>query len=108
LDDLPGALRQVTDDAPVVLMVHEPDIFPRVPERVSVTLVGHTHGGQIRLLGYAPYVPSRFGSRYVYGHKIKGGRHMIVSGGLGCSSLPVRFGSPPDIVVVKLGAGSET
>jgi hypothetical protein len=102
-DDLPAALAKITDDAPVVLMVHEPDIFPQVPDRVSLTLAGHTHGGQVRIFGYAPVVPSRYGSRYAYGHKIEGGRHMIVSGGLGCSSLPVRFGSPPEIVVVDLG-----
>jgi predicted MPP superfamily phosphohydrolase len=100
-------LWQVTDDAPVVLMAHEPDIFPNVPERVSITLAGHTHGGQVRVFGFAPFAPSRFGSRYAYGHKIENGRHMIVSGGLGCSSLPMRFGSPPEIVVVELGAGGE-
>ena len=31
-------------------------------------------------------------------------RHLVVSGGLGCSSLPLRLGSPPEIVVVDLGA----
>jgi predicted MPP superfamily phosphohydrolase len=105
VDDLPGTLRQVTDDAPVLLMVHEPDIFPKVPDRVSLTLAGHTHGGQVRILGYAPVVPSRYGDRYVYGHKIEQGRHLIVSGGLGCSTLPVRLGSPPEIVLVDLGHG---
>lgn len=105
VDDLAGTLAQVIDDAPIVLMVHEPDIFPKVPARVSLTLAGHTHGGQVRILGYAPIVPSQFGSRYAYGHKIEDGRHMIVSGGLGCSSLPVRLGSPPEIVVVDLGFG---
>ncbi len=39
VDDLPGTLKQVTDDAPVILMAHEPDIFPKVPDRVSLTLV---------------------------------------------------------------------
>jgi predicted MPP superfamily phosphohydrolase len=107
IDDLPGTLQQVTDDAPVILMAHEPDIFPKVPHRVALTLAGHTHGGQIRILGYAPFVPSRFGLRYLYGHKVENGRDLIVSGGLGCSSLPVRFGSPPEIVVVDLGVGGE-
>lgn len=104
VDDLPGTLAQVTDDAPIVLMAHEPDIFPSVPERVALTVCGHTHGGQVRFFGYAPYVPSRFGNRYVYGHIVEGGRHLIVSGGLGCSGLPVRFGAPPEIVIVELGA----
>ena len=108
VDDLPGTLRQVTDDAPVILMAHEPDIFPKVPARVSLTLSGHTHGGQLRIFGYSPVVPSRFGNRYAYGHIAEDQRHLIVSGGLGCSMLPVRLGSPPEIVVVELGRGSTT
>ena len=107
VDDLPGTLKQVTDDAPVILMAHEPDIFPDVPDRVSLTISGHTHGGQVRIFGYSPVVPSRYGTRYIYGHKIESGRNLIVSGGLGCSSLPVRFGSPPEIVVIELGTGGE-
>ncbi len=107
VDDLPGTMQLITDDAPVILMAHEPDIFPRISERVSLTIAGHTHGGQVRILGYAPVVPSRYGSRYVYGHIIERGRHMIVSGGLGCSSLPIRFGSPPEIVMVELGGAEE-
>ena len=31
VDDLPGTLAQVTTDDPVILLAHEPDIFPRVP-----------------------------------------------------------------------------
>ncbi len=103
VDDLPVTMQQITDDAPVILMVHEPDIFPQVSKRVSLTLAGHTHGGQVRIFGYAPVVPSIYGSRYAYGHKIEGERHLVVSGGLGCSSVPVRFGSPPEIVVINLG-----
>lgn len=107
VDDLPRTLTQITDDAPVILMAHEPDIFPQVPDRVSLTISGHTHGGQIRIFGFAPIVPSRFGLRYVYGHKVEDGRNLIVSGGLGCSTLPVRFGSPPEIVMIELGSGGE-
>ncbi len=103
LDDLPGTLAQVTDDAPVILLAHEPDIFPNVPNRVALTLAGHTHGGQVRLFGWSPIVPSDFGNRYAYGHIVEQRRHMIVSGGLGCSILPVRFGVPPEIVLVTLG-----
>lgn len=103
LDDLPGTLAKITDDAPIILMAHEPDIFPNVPSRVSLTLSGHTHGGQINLLGYAPVVPSRYGNRFAYGHKIEFDRHLIVSGGLGCSIFPVRFGSWPEILLLELG-----
>jgi predicted MPP superfamily phosphohydrolase len=103
-DDLAGTLSRAGDDAPVILMAHEPDIFPDVPDRVALTVAGHTHGGQVRVLGYAPYVPSRFGDRYLYGHVVEENRNLIVSGGLGCSGLPVRFGSPPEIVTIELSA----
>jgi predicted MPP superfamily phosphohydrolase len=57
----------------------------------------------LRIFGYSPVVPSRFGNRFAYGHVVEDGRHLIVSGGLGCSSMPVRLGTPPEIVVVDLG-----
>lgn len=104
-DNLAATLQPITDDAPVLLMVHEPDIFPEVPARVALTLAGHTHGGQVTLAGYAPIVPSKYGQRYVYGHIVEGGRNMIVSAGLGCSKLPVRFGAPPEIVLVNVASG---
>lgn len=104
VDDLAGAMAKVTDSAPVVLLAHEPDIFVRVGSRVSLTLSGHTHGGQIRLLGYSPVVPSQYGNRYAYGHVIENGRHLLISGGLGCSIMPVRVGVPPEIVMIEFGA----
>ncbi len=103
VDDLAGTMAQVNDDAPVILMAHEPDIFPKVPDRVALTVSGHTHGGQITFAGYAPVVPSRFGQRYVYGHVVEENRSIIVSGGLGCSGMPIRFGRPPEIVLIELG-----
>lgn len=105
VDDLAGTLRQVTDDAPVLLMAHEPDIFPEVPKRVATTFAGHTHGGQVRILGFTPVVPSKYKSRYAYGHIVEDDRSLIVSGGLGVSGFPIRFGAPPEIVVVDLGGG---
>ncbi len=105
VDDLPGTLARVTTDDPVVLIVHEPDIFVHVPERVSLTLAGHTHGGQIRPPLVPPFwAPSQYGARFAYGHIVERGRHMIVSGGLGCSKVPLRLGMPPEIVRVTLGA----
>jgi predicted MPP superfamily phosphohydrolase len=104
VDDLAGTLAKVTDDAPLILLAHEPDIVARIPEpsRVALTLSGHTHGGQVRVFGYSPVVPSRFGNRFAYGH-VRDRCDLIVSGGLGCSILPVRVGVPPEVVVVQLG-----
>jgi uncharacterized protein len=105
VDDLPGTLAQVDTDDPVLLLAHEPDIFPRVPTRVALTLSGHTHGGQIRLpLIWPAFVPSKYGARFAYGHIVENERHLIVSGGLGTSFVPARLGVPPEIVHVQLGA----
>lgn len=104
VDDLPGTLAKIRTDDPVLLLVHEPDIFPAVPDRVALTLAGHTHGGQIRLPFIWPYfVPSKYGARFAYGHVVENDRHLIVSGGLGTSMIPARLGVPPEIVHVTLG-----
>jgi len=103
VDDLGATLAKVTDDAPVILLAHEPDVALRVPSRVALQLSGHTHGGQIRLLGWSPAVPSRHGMRLAYGH-MRTKCDIIVSGGLGCSIMPFRIGVPPEIVLVTLGA----
>jgi predicted MPP superfamily phosphohydrolase len=101
--DLPGALSQVPHDAPVILLAHDPDVFPYVPERVALTLSGHTHGGQIaipRLRSMA--IPSRYGERYARGHIVEQGRHLFVSSGLGTSGLPLRALVPPEVVILEL------
>jgi len=101
VDDLAATLSKVTDDAPVVLLAHEPDVAMRVPRRVALQLSGHTHGGQVRMLGWSPISPS--GQQLAYGH-IKMNCDVVVSGGLGCSIMPFRLGVPPEIVLVTLGA----
>ncbi len=105
VDDLARTLDKVTDDAPLILMAHEPDVVMRVPGRVALTLSGHTHGGQVRMFGWSPVVPSRYGAKLAYGHR-REACDIVVSGGLGCSIVPFRLGVPPEIVVVTLGESS--
>ena len=100
VDDLAATLKKVTDDAPLILLAHEPDVAVRVPTRVALQLSGHTHGGQVRLFGWSPVSPS--GQRLSYGH-IRMNCDVIVSGGLGCSIMPFRLGVPPEIGLVTLG-----
>jgi hypothetical protein len=104
VDDLPATMAKVRDDAPAILLAHEPDIFVDVPARVALTLSGHTHGGQLRAFGWSPIQISRYGNRFAYGHVVEDKRHLIVSGGLGTTILPARLGVPPEIVLVRLGA----
>jgi uncharacterized protein len=108
-DDLPAAMREVYDDAPAILLVHEPYFFPWVPDRIALTLAGHMHGGQVNLPIIGPPVSliKRRSGKYIYGEYALGDRRMIVSGGLGTSLLPVRILRPPEVVMVKLrGDGS--
>ena len=72
----------------------------RVPSRVALQLSGHTHGGQVRMFGWSPVVPSRM-ARLAYGH-VRMKCDIVVSGGLGCSIVPFRLGVPPEIVLVTL------
>ena len=102
--DLAAALSAVTSDRePVLLLTHNPDVFPSVPERVTLTIAGHTHGGQVKLpwIG-APIVPSRFGERFAAGHVIEGGRHLFVATGVGTSIMPIRFRVPPAVTMLRL------
>lgn len=103
IHDLPATLAPVNDDAPVILMAHEPDIFPEVDERVSLTLSGHTHNGQVNIFGWRPVSASKGSARYPRGHFREENRDLIVSGGLGCSVLPVRIGTWPEILLIELG-----
>ncbi|CAN5319782.1 hypothetical protein BH18GEM1_BH18GEM1_21020 [soil metagenome] len=70
----------------------------------SLMLSGHTHGGQVNLFGWAPVLP-RGSGRYVrgwYRDRQRGGPvrpDLYVSRGIGTVTLPVRFGSPPEIAV---------
>jgi predicted MPP superfamily phosphohydrolase len=98
-----AALRDVPAGAPVLLLTHDPDMFPEVPERVALTFAGHTHAGQVAIpLLRRPMVPSHYGERYARRHVLEHGRHMLISSGLGTSGLPVRLLAPPEVLVVTL------
>ena len=108
--DLPAALRPINDDAPAILLVHEPFFFPWVPDRIALTLSGHMHGGQINLpiFGSPVRLLKHRSANFIYGEYTLGQRRMIVSGGLGTSYAPVRVLRPPEVVVVKLGGDGST
>lgn len=109
-DRLDRTLAVAADDAPIILLAHEPNIFHRVPDRVAVTLCGHTHGGQVNLPLVGPVIANeRFGPDLVYGHMVHGDRHIVISAGLGTSIAPVRFMRPPELVELTIaGAPAPT
>lgn len=102
-DRIDTALAEVPEGAATILLAHDPDVFPRVPSRVALTLAGHTHGGQVGIPFLRRYwTPTRHGERYVQGHVEEDGRHLYVSRGIGFSRLPVRLFSSSEIVVLRL------
>lgn len=101
--DIGAALRDVPRDAPVLMLSHDPDMFPGVPTRVSLTLSGHTHGGQVAIpVIRRPLLPSYYGERYASGHIVEHGRHLLVTSGVGTSGLPIRLLKPPEVVIATL------
>jgi predicted MPP superfamily phosphohydrolase len=105
---LAETLADVPAGEQAILLAHEPDIFASALDpRVAVTLSGHTHGGQVRILGWAPLIPSRFGMRYALGHIRERGRDLVVSGGIGShfvAGYPLRIGVPPELVALEISA----
>jgi predicted MPP superfamily phosphohydrolase len=85
------------------VMIHDPDLFPRIPSRVALTVAGHLHGGQVNLpLLRRAMLPTRYGERYLAGHVVEGGRHLYVSAGLGTAGLPVRLRRRPEVPLLRL------
>ena len=88
-------------DATVIAITHNPDIFPRVPQRVQLLLAGHTHGAQISFPLIGPIVePSTYG--FAWGHFFENNHHLFVTTGIGNSIIPIRFGVPPEIVLLTI------
>jgi predicted MPP superfamily phosphohydrolase len=107
--DLDRALARsesVAPDAPVVLISHNPDAFFEAAVRgVSLTLAGHTHGGQVRIPGRPVLVRmSRY--RLDEGRFHHEGSHLVVSRGLGVSGIPLRIACSPEAVLVTLRVAS--
>lgn len=102
--DVRAALAGIDDDAPIIHLAHEPAFLPEVPKRVALTLSGHTHGGQVSLPFYGAPVARHYDLRWTRGHYEIDGRHLVVSSGLGCTFLPIRFLVPPEIALVEISA----
>jgi predicted MPP superfamily phosphohydrolase len=102
--DVKGALAEATAGDACLLVSHNPDVAERLRDpRVGLMLSGHTHGGQVVLPnGSAPFVPSHYGQKYLRGVCQAPATTVYVSRGLGCTSVPVRFGSRPELTLITL------
>jgi predicted MPP superfamily phosphohydrolase len=106
---IPQTLAKVPEGAPMIAMAHNPDIFPQLPQRVSLLLAGHTHGGQVKfpLIGTVVHTTD-FGDHYEAGHVFENGHHLFVTTGIGTSIIAVRFRVPPEIVLLTVKSKSGT
>ena len=99
--DVKKSLTGISDSAFVVMMQHDPTCWREkiLPEcKAQLTLSGHTHGGQVSLLGLSPasFSYDEWGGVYE-----QDGRTLIVSTGLG-ALIPFRLGMPGEIIVITL------
>lgn len=81
--------------------------FPVPPEcACDLEFSGHTHGGQFSLFGLTPYsvfFENKYGIAVIEGMRRMNGMRMIVSRGIGMSRLPMRVGTPPEILLTIFG-----
>lgn len=85
-----------------VLLNHNPDYLPQVPQTVGLSLCGHTHGGQIRApFGIGLYSISSYGERFQMGF-VEAPAVAFVSRGLGTTGPPIRTFCPAELVVLNL------
>lgn len=106
--DLEAALIGAPVGAPVVLLLHEPDLVTQVAAdgRVAVQLSGHTHGGQVRLPGVGALILPRYGQIYDQGRYQVGNTWLYTTRGIGVIGPAVRFNCRPEISLLTLVAAA--
>ena len=91
-------------DGVPILVAHEPDSAAGRPHDMPLMLVGHTHCGQIVLPVIGPLTPEIVkNQRYLCGFVRDAIGATVVTGGLGTSEAPFRFGAPPDMWLLTIG-----
>jgi len=103
--DLQAALAGSPAEAPVVLLLHEPDLADEYSlyPRISLQLSGHAHGGQIRFprLGGAMILPY-LGRKYDYQLYRVNEMWLYSNPGIGVTNEPLRINCPPEITEITL------
>ena len=90
-----------------VFLPHMPDVLPETftlpgGPFYQLALCGHTHGGQVAILGHAIKSSSIYGSRYLSGWYNEHEVDFLVSNGVGTSNLPVRLGAKPQMHLITM------
>jgi predicted MPP superfamily phosphohydrolase len=103
---LTGVDKLVVPGATNVLLSHNPNAFDTAALLgYSLTIAGHTHGGQIAVeILDQTLSPVRFSTPYIYGLFRKERSALWVTRGLGTVAVPARIGAPPEVAVIRLCA----
>lgn len=102
--DVRAALNGIPDNAPVILMAHQPrGAAENAAAGVDLQLSGHTHGGQI--MG-AHWLVQLLNEGFVSGLYDVGDMKLYVSNGTGLwNGFPIRLGRTAEITEIVLHAG---
>lgn len=100
-DRLDLALLDAEQSSFKILACHYPEITEKIlPEYdISLVLSGHTHGGQIHILGYSPFERGRVEKR--------NNTTILISNGYGTTSVPLRLGAPAECHLLTIKNNAE-
>lgn len=108
-----AAVKNVGREEHHLLLVHSPLQQERAKEKmdeinrersaaealnIRYIFAGHTHGGQVRLPGYVPFLPGMAGG-YVNGWYNDIPPYLYVSKGFGTTAVPLRFDARSEVTV---------
>lgn len=91
---------------PTLVLAHHPEYMPYYRHAGwDIVVCGHAHGGHVRMGGQSLFSPDQgFLPSYTHGVYEEGGTRMVVSRGLGNSSIPWRVNNPPHLPMLVLSA----
>ncbi|MFP1130526.1 metallophosphoesterase [Asticcacaulis sp. W401b] len=107
--DFQMATKTIPQGAATIALVHNPGLFDWASNVLPLQISGHSHVGQVRfpLIG-APVRVTRHTEDTADGWTSAGERLLIVTRGLGESGMPVRFGAPPQIMLLTISPGQHS
>ncbi|MEY2192302.1 metallophosphoesterase [Neobacillus sp. BF23-41] len=100
-DRLDLALLDAEEKSFKILASHYPDITNKIlsEHEIRLVLCGHTHGGQIHILGYSPHERGKI--------KRLDNTILLISNGYGTTTIPLRLGAPAECHLITLKWNSD-